>query len=520
MYAFRRVLKTLLVGFLLSNFLSSTALAGKFTPKSWDSVRTIKNFFCVRDDADTKWFPAKQKGELYKRLKKPKSTAKNYSSKLAKFKKRKKKCKKQSAPNAQTLASLPSGGDFITEVTSQEVVTGTPPAFTDITNTSALSLYWRDVDSENVIAGLVSGTPTANQCDEFFAGGSDGESGGLLACQANIDAVRALVKPLEASIAACYLRNLATQSTVDDGGVSLTSPSSFPGANIENLYAAPNGSSDRVVRMDIVNDDFPQSIFVKIYAAQNNEANDRSYQVDLWFCDDTNSGTSPSGVDQIYVGTDNSFSATSTSAYDDSLSMVLTGMVTQDDDGDYDFDPESPSQAAINFVTSDQSNKFAYSISVEDGRITMKKNEVNTGSNSSEQGYALIDYLGDVDDLAMSQGGLKFRSLVNDTPVLADSAAFEYRTTTYASAPGNELHGLVQAFEFSSDTFYSTAPSVSLDTTGYACDATASYVIEVDMASTSMQAIETACNAFVPQNTDFCASDDITDAEDSFENNC
>ena len=498
--------------------ISQTALAAP--GKSYDTVRKIgKKDFCAFDEERSKWLYVKSaKNDTYKKVKKPKKNSRNFSKKNKKFRKNKKSCKRQAAPDSVDFSKIPGGEELIPELANPTVVSGTPPSYPDITDESALSLYWREVDSQNVIAGLTGGSPTANQCNEFYTGSTDDSSAGLLACQTNIDAIKALVKPLEGGIAACYLKGMAQQSVVDDGGVSIVGRGTFPSSNIENLYSPPRGSDDRVVLMQVTGLEQEQNIFVKVYAADNNATNGNNYQVDLWFCDGSLEGA-PSGFDRLTVGTDNSYSATSTALRDGLISMALTGELIESG-GEYQFDSTAPSAADIRVILEEQGVKLGYNVNVEDGVITLKGHERTNSGAEVTQSYSLIEYLGGSSNLAMTQGARNFRRLTNDTVVQSGAMAFEYRDTRYAAAPSNTLLTQSQTADFVSDTFYSEEPSAALDADGNTCDVTPDLTIQVDMTKESMQAVQTECESFLPKNTAFCESSEIDDATTSFEMNC
>ncbi|MCI5064754.1 hypothetical protein MRY87_03400 [bacterium] len=492
-------------------------------PRAFEVTRKIKKSHCVYEDSRSKWLPArKKKSGLYSVMKRPKKKAKNFSKKLKNFKKRNRVCKRQPQPNALSLDKFPGNERLLAEVSSADAVSGTPPSYPEISEESALSLYWREVEGENVITALQEGTPSAAQCDEFFIGANDGESGGLIACEANIDSVRALVKPLEAGISACYLRNLATEENLEGGGISLVR-GSFPAGHVANLYIPPTGSESRIVKMEITGDEFAQNIFVRTYSEEENSAAERSYRVDLWFCDGDQTSGAPGGIDQIQVGTDNSFSASSVGLRDGQLSISVDAQLaaSSEDENAFEFDPSEAVDADIIFVdTGDDGEEVqtrsAYRISVEDGVIDLAKHDLNVGSGERNLSRFILEYLGGMSDLAMTQGAGAFRFVEGEVLTGTGSAAFEYRDSAYLVTETSEFLSSVQEEDFSED-FFTTDPAISVDTTGYDCGATADVVVSVDMSAETMQAIDAECNSFLPEGTRFCESDAIQSAEEGLE---
>ncbi|MCB0335152.1 MAG: hypothetical protein KDD62_02570, partial [Bdellovibrionales bacterium] len=359
-----KIAKISLQGLLIVMICSSSAFAA--AGKEYDYTRKIGKVNCVFDAESQKWQLAKKlKDNTYKLKKKPKKSLKNFKQKNKKFKKENRTCGKQSDPRVATFANIPGAHQIIPVVAGSTAVSGTPPAYTAITDSSALTTYWREVDGNNVVAALAGDSPTVNQCEEFYGGDADGESGGLNACNANLDALRALVKPLEGGIAACYLQNVTSESNLAAGGISLDESSAFPGGNIQNLYASPSGAVDRIVKMQVINaggDDDGSDIYVKVHSQDSNTAANLSYKVDLWFCSRGQSSGTPYGLDHIQVGTDNSYLATALNTRDGSIYRSLAGSITSEG-GQYIFDPSQPTEAVVTFLLSEGGGSFGYQIS-------------------------------------------------------------------------------------------------------------------------------------------------------------
>ena len=323
---------------------------------------------------------------------------------------------------------------------------------------------------------------------------------------------------MEAALPACYLSRAATQSNLDGGGISLVGDSSFPGSAVENLFTPPSSSSARVIKLQIRNGDRDSDIFVQIDGTATLATESLDYRVKLYGCDDDPTAD-PSTFDQISVSSDGSFVASTAGLRDGQISITLRGTVSYNSEtGEYEYDSSAGNTADIVFINEGSSASNKYNVTVQSGTIMIKLMEI--GSTSQRNGIAKIGYLGGVSDLAMTQGGTKWQTLTNNVETESSSGGFEYRDTRYASAPSNSFLSDIQSTDFSTDEFYLSNPSFSLDTSDFSCGTIPDVTVQIDMSSSTMQAIQDECEGFIPTNTRFCESDAIDDAETGFETNC
>jgi hypothetical protein len=167
-----------------------------------------------------------------------------------------------------------------------EAVSGTPPQLIDIPGTSVPNLFW----TAGVIDAIAGGTATFAQCDQFFSSATDGQSGGLGACQMTEGVGRSFETLLDAETPLCFMRSLATRTNLKAKAIRVVR-GKLPEGGITELFSP--GATQRLVQINTVpideeldKDDQTERLFVRIPSQKANGRRDFLYAVDIYFCPD------------------------------------------------------------------------------------------------------------------------------------------------------------------------------------------------------------------------------------------
>lgn len=511
--------------------LCSTAYSQRC--KSYDYVEEVnRKYKCVWDASKEKWKLAKScKGDnagSYQIAKKRGLEGR----KLKKWKKAKKHCKHLQAPGTLGIRNLPSLSELLSgeAETSGFAVSGTPPTFTDIAEgeggISSKTIFWRDLEGENIVNAINGGSPSTNQCNEFWSGNSEESSGGLGACNGVAGAAIALSKPLEGGgITMCYLQNAPSPENFLGKGIRKVS-GKLPGGKITNLFVAPEGSENRIVEVRVrggnggENEDegMSQNIFITVHSTENNAENGNRYKAELVFCDQDSDA--PYGKETITIANDNTFSGNSYSDFyeDGKVKVTFQAGLEESDDGEFQFDFDIAKNAEVTYLasTDDGDLKLGNIINIENDTITLKTYE--SIGDSVRKDYSKAAFSGEeVSDLQVFYGAIKQEI---DNPGLGDdhsyNTGFEFSDEYYTTALSNELLGSVQSYNMGGDSFYSTVPSIDDDTSSLNCNPTANIVVVMDMDKKSMKKVSRECEEMISRNYDICGTDDIRNAQEAW----
>ncbi|MDC0358677.1 hypothetical protein OAO01_07670 [Oligoflexia bacterium] len=527
----RLVKITVLVLFISSLFISAAQAKPKGVQLGSGYIEYNESTKSYCGWPKTKWLPGKngKKGftsyNQWKKFYKKKGNTKKANKFAKKHKKNKTYCGGLQAPtdsaDVASLKDLPSTATLVKAASSADV-SGTPPTLPAIAQLDDVAnLFWQ----EGIIDALIAGNPTQQQCSEFFGGG-EGESGGHGACFMTQGTGYSFEPVVRAGGSLCYMQNGPTQANLDAGAISLVS-GSLPNGDADQIFAAPSGAADRLVQVEVTDPQHgSEKIFINVHSQSKNQDNGNQYAFDLWFCRANQSGDNPGGYETTKVTTAGAYESTATGDddYGKYLSTV-TASLAQDADGNVVFDTTKDRTAAVAF---EESNNFAFKANItitSSNQIDVKSYDVfgSQGNQpaqtrkahavSSIQGASLLDLLflaGAFKDAVYQDGNLLHTA----------TGATEFRDTFYAAAPSSTLLDQVKDTDFETGTFFTTAPSLSVDTSAYSCSATPDIVVAMDMGNpVLMQSIQ-KCEEGMLQNMDFCHSNKIMQAEQNWFSGC
>lgn len=405
-------------------------------------------------------------------------------------------------------------------------VSGTPPALVDIATHPIGDVFW----AAGSIDRLNSNAATPEDCNSFWAGTVDGQSGGLGACHMAENVGRSLASVLGAQNSLCYMQNFPTPENVAAGGVQVTS-GELPEGDITHLFNAP-ADAPRIVEVMVTGktDDGggqggqggqgggggSQQVFLKIYGATANRAAGNLYRADLWFCNGD-----PTAVPREYntmvltnAGRFEVDSAANEGGYGGVRAEEVVGYVTGSG-LDLAWDTTRPRTATTVQVRGDGAYKSAIEIG-GDNRILSKGYDL-FGSEFHKV-YAVAQFSGTgADDVRFLAGAFREKNAFG-SPF---TGAAEFRDTFYAAAPGSALIADANAVDLDSDAFYAAPPALTVDTSGYSCGDTPDVVITMDFANSTLAASVAGCENEAFHHMYFCHDDGaVNGASEAFQSTC
>jgi len=452
----------------------------------------------------TKWQPVKKVSKNFLIDKKASVASKKACSSLLKL------------GAANNLSKFPDTSRVIkvnAKTTAKELagissVSGTPPTLSEIRTNGAIQTFWRS----GVISGILSGTPSQDQCNEFYSSNTDGASGGFSACYLTQGVGYSVSEIARAGTTLCYMKNFPKREVSDAGAVELVS-GSFPGGNIENLFSVPSGSQARVVKV-VANQGSEGSsdIYLRVNSVRQNEASGDQYKYEFWACE---GGTTPQEHETTRITAGGEFITKSVGRSDDgNFGSSVRGFLIREA-GKLVFDASRDRIAETVGIGSNSNRKSLITIN-SSNEVSSKSYDV-FGSSEPRKSYSVASFLGSgLSSLRFLEGAYSERQGDGNF-----SSAIEYRDSLYASAPNNQYLETVDRVNFATDSFYASAPTLGDDDSNISCSATADVVIKLDMENEAMRSVASECEGDrIDGSIDFCRSTDLQTAQDNFRSVC
>ncbi len=489
--------KFIVISFLISNlfFLKNANAEKEKLPLSRISNITVngKQVICALFSGRSHYHVAKRvrrRGSVYQRIRG------NAAQRAA--------CLNLSNLGTVSLSELPSSADLVrTNSVSSAIrpaaVSGTPLNLPDIPDSSLKDVFWRS----DVVDAIVSGSPSAEQCSEFFNSQTDGFSGGLNACYLTQNVGSSFETILQSGTSLCYMKNAPTQANVDAGIVSLIS-GSLPGGSADNLFSTPSGSSSRLVRVDASQGgEQSQIIFIKVYGSSTNSSNGDNYRFDIWFCNE-DSGN-PQEYESARVTSDGRFISSGSRNQDGRTSSSTVTAYLKREAGSLIFDNDRTRTAEIFSIT--DSENFQSSLEVDSSNVIRNK-VYNNFNGETRKAYSVTEVSGaSIAELKFLQGAYKELYARSEEEQYNFQTGVEYRDTYYAAAPNNTYVSELSAVNLNTDSFYSSFADVDFDNSSFSCSATPDVRVSMNLAHQDFAPIQAACEGTRLDGMDFCNSD-------------
>jgi len=484
------------LSFLAGLSLLSTAAeaqAKKYTFKKGQLVNVTDGLCGV---VNNKWTAVKKSGKSYILDTKKKSRCRSLLSPTAL-----KKGGLSKIPSAASLMKTNSQTAGVAEPS------GTPPILKDIPTTAGgiKGIFW----TPGVVEAITAKAASPAQCSQFFVGQSDGTSAGVVGCYSLQGVGYAFQNILEGSGGTCYMKGVSNDALLNNG--ITISDGSLPDGKLANVFAAPSGNKDRLVKAVIGGfgggGSPSQTGFIQVDSSSKLASGGLQYAYTSWFCDD--GATTPSNKERVTVGIDGKFQYAGINEQNGmSFSNTITAyLATAEGSVGFDVTRERSSESYGQFGTS--SFKGLVTISA-DNFITSKTYD-NFGSGAHKH-YAKSQFTGSsIADFRVPQSAVKDQF---DAFNQAHQGAFEYRqdVARYVSSPANSLLSEVSSVDFSADTFYQAPDTVTPDFSGLSCTADAEVTLQMNFMSPALQQVGMACAQERLSNMNFCSSDATVNA--------
>jgi len=486
---------------IISLFIANSSFAQPVSLKK-NQVTKVGKVLC--GVIAKKWVNVKKSGKKYLVVKKANPNSKKVCSKLLK------------PGSVKNLNSLPSASTVINSnkktkakaFAGIKAVSGTPPTLSEIRTNGAIPTFWRS----GVISGILSGSPTQQQCNEFFSSDLDGASGGFSACYLTQGVGQSVSEIARAGNVLCYMKNFPKRDIVNAGAVTLVS-GSYPGGNIENLFSVPSGSRAKVVKVILSQgSEGASNMFLRINSVSQNEASGDQYKFDFWACE---GDPTPQEHETSRITAGGEFITKSVSTSDEGLySSSVRGFLILEA-GKLVFDASRDRTAETIGVRSNSNHKSF--ITINSSNEVSSKSYDAFGSFEPRKSYSVSNFSGSgLTSLRFLEGAYKELQQGERTY----SSAIEYRDSFYTSAPNNPYLESVNSINFATDSFYATAPSLT-DNSELSCSATADVVVGLDMDNAAMIAVANECEGDrIDGSIDFCSSNDLQTAQQNYRSVC
>ncbi len=393
-------------------------------------------------------------------------------------------------PKASALLKSRSNGASVSDPN------GTPPVLKDIPDFpgGVKNLFW----GSGVVDAIANGTADPQQCSEFFVGSTDGTSSGLLGCFSAQGVGYSFQSVLQGSNSSCFIKNIASQSLLDAGAITVTD-GSLPSGGIANLFSP--GATDRTVKIQIGGLGMGQNGFVKVDSAGKLANAGRQYGLTSYFC--MTGQPTPMGKERMNVSLSGKYDYTAEfgagpANFSTTISAQLSGSGTS---VQFDTTQNRTSQSQAD-LSGGVSFKSLVTITPENLIKTKVYDFFGAGGRKN---YAISEFSGTgLSDFRLIQSALKDNFGGQDR-----QGGFEYRGSVgkYVSAPGNALVDDLSEVNFSTDSFYSTPASVSPDFSDTSCSADADVTLTINFGNPALMTVAQACQAEALEDMNFCMAD-------------
>lgn len=394
--------------------------------------------------------------------------------------------------------ALASRGGAAGLVTAAAVV-GSPPTLVEIAAGDPTSIFWE----AGLVAAIAAGTPTQNQCNDFWAGQTDGASAGLGACRMAQSLAQSFGKVMQSDNSVCYMRNVPTQANLDSGGLQVVS-GELPSGGIGRLFSTAGGDGGRLVEVQVTGQERDQRVMLRLPGAAENAAAGNLYAVDLYFCPMT-PGASPTGYERLTLGTDGHFVASEAQSEGErSHTSTVDGWVVGSGQSAR-WDTRRPRTIAVEF--GDVVGTFKAGVEVGDDVISTRSwsyfgddwRSLTVTRFSGSSGS-------DVRFLAGAFSGASGGGQTN-------TGTAEFRDPFYVTAPGLDLLAQVESVDLATDPFFATPPvAPTVDTTGFSCDVSGDIVVAMDFSNPTIAAIRDECEGPRLDGLQLCDNDPTVQA--------
>jgi len=379
------------------------------------------------------------------------------------------------------------------------------PLITDLKDSD--TYFW------NGTLSTTYGTTVTNQTDaDAFFGGVNDSFGGETSCRLASAVGFDLQNILQGGISLCYMKNMTT--VIPDSAVS----GSIPKAELFD-----QATDNKLIEVHVTGEDQQkggaQDIFITVPGSDS--VGSDVYIAHLVFCDP--STKAPNGYQNIEVNkTTGAF--TSTDVHDDSNgtgSSELSATLKQDGSS-FVFDTNADRTAAVHYSGNFGNYKGQITVSA-DNTITSKSYNSNTFNNETmtNKNYSYSTFEGtSVSSLKFVHGAVMGSSQdPSGTHSFSGATVFSLTDGYYkAMDTDHDTYGdlaTVNNEDFSSDSFFDSLDTPSVDASGYDCTLTPDATVTMDFTNSDIQGVSTECENSDFQDMNFCDGDAVSTARNN-----
>ncbi|MEK6706255.1 MAG: hypothetical protein AABZ06_10745 [Bdellovibrionota bacterium] len=370
-------------------------------------------------------------------------------------------------------------------------VSGTPPILSQINDNNADTYFWN---------GLVATfnqqnyNPTQSEKQQFW-GGADGGPGGGGACYMSQSVAQSFGRMLEAGTSLCYMRNMPTATS----GVTLDT--AIAAAELFSQQA-----DDKIVKVAAsMPGEGTMHVFIKVFGS--NTVTSDVYKVRLWFCQN---GVSD-GSEEVSVNTASGvYSASSEhSGQWGTGKSTISAYLKQNTAGAFVFD-SSKSRTADSHFQGDWGTFKGNVTITSDDKIYAKMLNKNSYNNTEwiNKNYTVASFSGsNLADLRFLAGGFKGASSGTGYSENSYSGGTEFQNTHYVATNTSTLKTEAELLDFTTDSYYASITSPSIDVSSNDCSATPNINVTMDFADAAVAAISAKCEGEkLLENMNYCNS--------------
>ena len=419
-------------------------------------------------------------------------------------------------PTISSLRQMPDPATFARanqapSRTARPALSGQPPTIPQIPARTAEALFWRP----GVLEAILSGSASPAQCNEFYGGSTDGESGGLEACRSAQSLGIAFDPVVRGGMNLCYVKNILTPANIDSGAVRLES-GTLPDNDITKLFSVPEGAQQRLVQLTFQNaGQEARKIFIKIFPADDNQQTGNAYRFDMWHCGAENT---VEGAENTAISAANGYHSTFAAGGSvASFRSIIDAEVLTDADGNVTFDParQRSLSTEASILGGIGASKSGITVTPENLLEVKSFDSISFDlfGQIARKGYQVSHFSGtSIADLRFLEGAW---NVLTVDPLTTDQkrGTAEFRDSFYAAAPASSLAGTIDAVNLSSDSFYQAPPAVVVDLSPYSCSAAADIVLAVDYSQSVITQAVASCRQATLAEMTFCYTDTIQTAQ-------
>jgi len=460
----------------------------------------------------SKWIPIKKVSNYFTQIGKPSSAHKSACSKIIPRGLIK---SLSQLPDVSELAKSSGSNSSSRKLFTPLAVSGTAPTIPSISELDSTQLFWRT----GVVSAINSGSPSEEQCSEFWGSNIDGQSSGQTACYLVQDVGFSFGNIKQAGNSLCYMKSIPTDEVVSSNAIRILSGRA-PSGGVRRIFDVPESNTARIIQAGFSgesdeNSEENSETYIRIASRSELDSSGYSYKYDIWDC----RGSIISSHEVGIVKVNGDFTSRQYSESENGKSFGIVKGFLRYRSGDLSFDT-SQNRLAEYTSKGETEEDLTRILITPNNQMEIKR--LGSSSSESRKSFAKADFTGSsVADLRFLSGAIKMEFTRDGNPEEFIGSA-EYRDTYYASAPDSELSSEVSAYSIEEDSFYETTisePQPGIGS-GVSCSPQVTVRVEMQMDNPVMQTVAENCEGIRLDNFRICETDAIREAMNNHRQYC